>query len=156
MSTSGESVVIWGELLWDRFPDGDQLGGAPTNVAWHLGQAGGWAQLVTRVGDDEDGRRAIAKLAELVDTSLVQIDPERATGEVTVRVENGEPRYTLHPGCAWERIECTDRVRQALAEAGVLIYGTLAQRTAAGLASWREAARVAKRTCLRVCDLNLR
>ena len=39
MSTSDEAVVIWGELLWDRFPDGDKLGGAPANVAWHLGQA---------------------------------------------------------------------------------------------------------------------
>ena len=80
MSTSDEAVVIWGEVLWDRFPDGDQLGGAPANVAYHLGQAGGWARLVTRVGDDELGRRAIARLAHFVDTSLVQIDSERETG----------------------------------------------------------------------------
>jgi len=146
--------VIWGELLWDRFPDGDRLGGAPANVAWHLGQAGGWPQLVTRVGDDEDGRRAVEALSQLVDTELVQIDPERATGEVTVRVENGEPRYTLHPGRAWERIECTDRVRSALATAGVFAYGTLAQRTPEGLDAWRAAARATKAT--HVCDLNLR
>jgi fructokinase len=62
-SSSDEAIVIWGEVLWDRFPDGDQLGGAPANVAWHLGQAGGWARLVTRVGDDELGRRALARLA---------------------------------------------------------------------------------------------
>jgi len=150
-----DAVVIWGELLWDRFPDGDQLGGAPANVAWHLGQAGGWAQLVTRVGDDPDGHRAIAALDDLVDTSLVQIDPERATGEVTVRVEGGEPRYTLHPGRAWERIACTDAVAAALGDAGVFVYGTLSQRTAEGLREWQSAARVASR-CLRVCDLNLR
>ena len=154
----GDTVIVWGEVLWDRFPSGDQLGGAPANVAWHLGQAGGWAQLVSRVGDDDDGRRAIAKLAEHVDTSLVQIDPERATGEVTVRLrpEDGEPRYTLHPGRAWERIACTGAARRAIEEASVLVYGTLAQRTADGLAGWREAARAAAATCLRVCDLNLR
>ncbi|HVK85553.1 MAG TPA: PfkB family carbohydrate kinase [Kofleriaceae bacterium] len=156
MSTSDEAVVVWGELLWDRFPDGDQLGGAPANVAWHLGQAGGWARLVTRVGDDEDGRRAVARLAELVDTSLVQVDPERATGEVGVHVEGGEPRYTLHPGRAWERIACTDAVKTALAEAGVLVFGTLAQRTPEGLAQWRQVAAAARSTCTRVCDLNLR
>jgi len=55
MSTSDEAVVIWGEVLWDRFPTGTYLGGAPSNVAWHLGQAGGWARLVTRVGNDADG-----------------------------------------------------------------------------------------------------
>lgn len=149
-----DAVVIWGELLWDRFPDGDRLGGAPANVAWHMGQAGGWPQLVTRVGDDDDGRRAIAALSEMVDTDLVQIDPDRATGEVTVRLDNGEPRYTLHPGRAWERIECTSRVISALATAGVFVYGTLAQRTADGLAEWRRARDLA--TCLHACDLNLR
>src|SRR5688500_5198370 len=92
----GDAVIVWGEILWDRFPDGDQLGGAPANVAWHLGQAGGWSRLVSRVGDDLDGRRAIARLEAFVDTSLVQLDREQATGEVTVRLEGTEPRYTLH------------------------------------------------------------
>lgn len=151
----GDAVVVWGEVLWDRFPDGDQLGGAPANVAWHLAQAGGWAQLVTRVGNDDDGRRAVERLGELVDTELVQIDPELATGEVTVRIEHGEPRYTLHAQRAWERIACTDAVKAALAVAGVFVYGTLAQRTDAGLAGWREATRAAGK-CLRVCDPNLR
>jgi len=149
-----DAVVIWGEVLWDRFPDGDRLGGAPANVAWHLAQAGGWPQLVTRVGDDDDGRRAIAQLAQLIDTELVQVDPDRATGEVGVRIERGEARYTLCPDRAWERIACTPAVRTALATAGVFVYGTLAQRTPEGLASWREACAAAR--CLRVCDLNLR
>ena len=151
---SSDAVIIWGEVLWDRFPDGDQLGGAPANVAWHLGQAGGWAQLVSRVGDDDDGRRALAKLDAFVDTELVQIDPERATGEVTVRLEAGEPRYTLQPGRAWERIACTPAVERAIADAGVFVYGTLAQRTPEGLLAWRAAIAGVKGT--RVCDLNLR
>jgi fructokinase len=149
-----DAVVIWGELLWDRLPDGDLLGGAPANVAWHLAQVGGWPQLVTRVGDDPQGRLAIEALSRLCDTELVQIDPTRATGEVTVRIENGEPRYTLHPDRAWEAIECTDAVKQALRTAGVFLYGTLAQRKADGLLAWREAKNTAK--CTRVCDLNLR
>jgi len=156
MSTSDEAVVVWGEVLWDRFPDGDQLGGAPANVAWHLGQAGGWARLVTRVGDDDDGRRAIARLSEWVDTSLIQIDPERATGEVTIAVERGEPRYTMHHGRAWERIACTDGVRSAIAEAGVFLFGTLSQHAPEGLASWKQAVAAARGPCMRVCDVNLR
>jgi fructokinase len=151
---SSDAVIIWGEVLWDRFPDGDRLGGAPSNVAWHFGQAGGWARFVTRVGDDDDGRRAVEQLEQLVDTSLVQVDPERATGEVTVRLENGEPRYTLHTDRAWERIACTDHVRAALDEAGVMIFGTLAQRKPEGLAAWREA--IASTRATKVCDLNLR
>jgi fructokinase len=156
---STDAVVIWGELLWDRFPadrGGDQLGGAPANVAWHLGQAGGWAQLITRVGDDDAGRRALVRLDGVVDTSLVQIDPERATGEVTVTLDGGEPRYTLHPGRAWERIACTEAVIEALGEAGVFVYGTLSQRTAGGLAEWRRAVGAARSRALKVYDANLR
>jgi fructokinase len=156
---STDAVVIWGELLWDRFPadlGGHQLGGAPANVAWHLAQAGGWAQLVTRVGDDAAGRRAIARLEALVDTSLVQVDPERATGEVTIELAGGEPRYTLHPGRAWERIACTGEVQRALRAAGVFVYGTLAQRTADGLAEWRRAVAAARTGALKVYDANLR
>ena len=153
---SEQAVVIWGEVLWDRFPDGDKLGGAPSNVAWHLGLAGGWARLVSRVGADEPGRRAIAQLSQVCDADLVQIDADRGTGEVTVALEAGEPRYTLVPGRAWERIECTMDVAAAIAESGVLVYGTLAQHTDAGLAGWRAAIAAAQGQCLKVCDVNLR
>jgi len=149
--------VVWGETLWDMFPDGAKLGGAPANVAWHLGQARGWAQLVSRVGDDPRGHEAIEALDEFVDTSLVQLDPERATGEVQVEIDaRGDARYHLVPGRAWERIACTDDVATAIAEAGVFIYGTLAQRQPEGLAGWRAAIRACAQSTLRVCDLNLR
>lgn len=153
---SDQAVVIWGEILWDRFPEGAQLGGAPSNVAWHLGLAGGWVQLVSRVGDDEPGREAIERLSQVCDTDLVQIDPERATGEVEVRIESGEPRYRLVPGRAWEHIECTRDVATAIGEAGVLVFGTLSQHTPRGLAAWKQAISAAGARCLKVCDLNLR
>jgi fructokinase len=156
---STDAVVIWGELLWDRYPasdGGDQLGGAPANVAWHLAQAGGWAQLVTRVGDDDAGRRALAQLDGLVDTSLIQIDPDRATGEVTITLDRGEPRYTLHPGRAWEWIACTGEVRAAIEEAGVFVYGTLSQRTPGGVAQWQQAVDAARIRAVKVYDANLR
>jgi len=153
---SDQAVLIWGEVLWDRFPDGDKLGGAPANVAWHLGLAGGWARLVSRVGDDADGHRAIDLLSAVCDADLVQLDRERGTGEVRVEIIDREPRYTLVPGRAWERIECTPDVAAALGEASVMIYGTLSQYTDTGLASWRAAISAAQRTCLKVCDVNLR
>lgn len=163
MSTSDEAVVIWGEVLWDRFissrpgePATDYLGGAPANVAWHLGQAGGWPQLITSVGDDDDGRRAIKLLSEYVDTSLIQTDMQRKTGEVTVAIDNGEPRYTLHAGRAWEHIACTPHVERAISEAGVLVYGTLSQRTPEGFAAWEKAVAAASDRCTVVCDVNLR
>ena len=170
---STDAVVIWGELLWDRYPaastapggdplggtpatvGGEKLGGAPANVAWHFGQAGGWARLVTRVGDDADGRRAVAMLDDLVDISLIQVDPDRATGEVTIELDRAEPRFTLHAGRAWEQIACTAAVAEAIRDAGVFVYGTLSQRTPAGFAQWQLAIDAASRA-LKVYDANLR
>lgn len=151
-----QAVLVWGEVLWDRFPDGAQLGGAPANVAWHLGQAGAWAQLVSRVGDDEWGHKAMAQLSQLVDINLLQVDPQRGTGEVLVVLQEGEPRYSLVPDRAWEHIELTAAVRSSFDDAGAFVYGTLAQRSAAGLASWRRALAELPTGVLKVCDPNLR
>jgi fructokinase len=138
------------------FPDGARLGGAPANVAWHIGLAGGWAALASRVGDDQPGRDAIAQLQEVCDTSLVQIDRERATGTVEVELDHGEPRYRLVPDRAWEHIACTDEVADALDTASVMVFGTLAQRRTDGLRAWSDAVDHARRSCLKVCDVNLR
>lgn len=156
MSTT-PAVVVWGELLWDRFPDGDQLGGAPANVAWHLAQLGTPVALATRVGDDADGHAARARLRTAgVDDALVQVDGERATGEVTVTVVDGEPRYRLVPGRAWERIELTPAIAERLPAVRALVYGTLAQRRPVGLAALEAALAAASPRVLRVCDPNLR
>jgi fructokinase len=149
-------IVVWGEVLWDRFPTGDLLGGAPANVAWHLGMAGNWSVLATRVGNDEWGLRAIERLQLYVDTALVQRDATRATGEVTVTVVDAEARYRLVPDRAWEHIEFNVDVRDALAEAAAFVYGTLAQRTPAGFEQWRLAIAAAPAGCIKVCDPNLR
>ena len=63
-SETGERLFIsWGELLWDLFPDGPRLGGAAANLAYHLARLGRPAQLVSRVGNDELGRRAVSELS---------------------------------------------------------------------------------------------
>lgn len=153
-------VLVWGELLWDLFPPeqgGAQLGGAPSNVAWHLAMLGADVALISRVGDDARGHEAIARLhARGVDTSLIQIDPERATGEVEVRTQAGEPRYTLVADRAWERIACTGPVRAALAGAAAVVFGTLSQKSDDGLAAWRAMIAAAPAGCVKVCDVNLR
>lgn len=150
-------IISWGEVLWDRFPSGDLLGGAPTNVAWHLAMLGDEVALASRVGDDEPGRAAIRKLAARgVDVALIQVDPERATGEVTITIEHGEPRYRLIPDRAWERIAATDAIKAAAGRAAAFVFGSLAQRTPEGLAAWHEAIAACNEGTLKVCDPNLR
>lgn len=160
-----QKILCWGEVLWDRYPvrtsslgaSGAVLGGAPSNVAWHLAMLGAPVALASRVGDDDDGREAVRRLAGRgIDTSLIQIDPERATGEVEIKVTLGEPRYRLVPDRAWERIEATAAARAALAVAPAMVFGTLSQRAEPGLAAWREAIAACGPGTLRVVDPNLR
>lgn len=51
-------VCIFGEVLFDYFPDGNRvLGGAPFNIAWHLQAFGLFPHLVSRVGCDREGEQ---------------------------------------------------------------------------------------------------
>ena len=49
--------LIFGEVLFDRFPDGSiVLGGAPFNIAWHLQAFKQSPLFISRVGDDPLGQ----------------------------------------------------------------------------------------------------
>ena len=78
-------VVGIGEVLWDLLPAGPQFGGAPANVAMHAALLGGRGALVSAVGEDGEGREALARLAAAgVDQRAVARLPDRPTGVVRV------------------------------------------------------------------------
>lgn len=49
-------ILVIGEILYDVFPDGKRLGGAPFNSAYHLQRLGVAVRFITRIGSDTDGR----------------------------------------------------------------------------------------------------
>lgn len=100
-------VIVFGEVLFDRFPDGSEvLGGAPFNVAWNLRGFGADPLFISRVGDDELGERVLAEMSAFgLDTAGVQRDELRPTGTVEVEFVNGEPRYEIVSDRAWDFIE---------------------------------------------------
>jgi fructokinase len=137
------------------FPDGPRLGGAAANVAFHAARLGNRALLVSRVGNDELGTRALQQLtAAGVDTRCVQVDNEAKTGTVGVELTNGEPRFTIGERVAWDRIALTPALEQALGDVDVFCFSTLAQRTELGAGPLREA--LAHSSAIKLCDLNLR
>jgi len=99
-------LCIFGEVLFDHFPDGKSvLGGAPFNVAWHL-QAFGLAPLfISQVGDDEQGRNIRQAMTQWqMDTSALNTDTRHATGRVDIQLVNNEPEYDIVSPCAWDYI----------------------------------------------------
>ena len=150
-------VVSFGELLWDLLPAGPELGGAPSNFAYRMHGLGNDAIIVSRVGDDELGHRAIDSLhANGLCTDFIQIDSAHPTGTVDVSVSaSGEPQFHIRPSVAYDFIEFTPALAQLATRTDCICFGTLVQRSCAAraaLASFLAAAPSARK----VLDINLR
>jgi fructokinase len=134
--TSGAASVgrpaVFGEVLFDEFPDGSRvLGGAPFNVAWHLQAFGHQPLMITRIGRDESGAEIRdAMRAWGLDLDGVQTDDERPTGAVRVDLRDGQPEYTILPDQAYDAIDAGQAVSSARRTGADLLYhGTLAARS---------------------------
>jgi fructokinase len=97
-------IVGLGEILWDLFPAGKQLGGAPANFAYCSSLLGDTGIAASRIGDDPIGKEALRKLAGLgLETSFIQVDEAHATGTVKVSVDShGEPTFEISESVAWD------------------------------------------------------
>jgi len=121
----------YGEVLWDIGKDGATLGGAPLNVLGHITQLGGYGFIVSRVGDDELGRKAFQTIDSLnINRDLTHVDENLSTGIVTVALDGGIPTYTISTPAAWDSIVLSNSDLDQISKCqfDVMIYGTLAQR----------------------------
>lgn len=122
-------LCIFGEVLFDIFPDGNQvLGGAPFNVAWHLQAFGQSPVFISRVGTDPQGdtiRQAMIDRG--MDISALQTDDSLPTGRVTIQLKDGEPVYDIVSPCAYDAIESPPA---AIPDCHFFYHGSLALRHA--------------------------
>jgi fructokinase len=146
-----------GELLWDILPGGKNLGGAPANFSVMAGRLGNHAAMLSRIGRDDLGRRAMTVLDPMpVDAGNLQIDPLHETGRVTVSLIDGMPAYTIHHPSAWDYLELSDEWIRMVERADALCFGSLAQRSAQSRQTIQTLVAQARRSCVRVFDVNLR
>jgi fructokinase len=152
------SILGIGELLWDMLPTGPQLGGAPANYSVMAGRLGNRAGIVSRIGDDDLGRKALALLAPFpVDCSLLQIDAVEPTGRVTVELaSDGQPSYIIHQPVAWDCFAFTEPWANAVAQADAICFGSLAQRSAQSRQTIHALVSASRSECERIFDVNLR
>jgi fructokinase len=124
----GAQIVVFGEVLFDLFPDGSQvLGGAPFNVAWNLKGLGVEPLFISRVGSDSLGDRIREGMTRWgLDTAGLQFDPSRPTGTVEVRLEHGEPRFDIVADRAYDYIDW--KTVPPVARRQLLYHGSLALR----------------------------
>ena len=119
---------IFGEVLFDHFPDGScVLGGAPFNVAWHLQAFGQQPCFISRVGLDAMGDAVQTAMQDWhMDLSGLQRDKQHPTGTVQVSIEQGEPSYAIVPEQAYDFIDANELVLKNTD--GLLYHGSLALR----------------------------
>ena len=125
-----QKVVCYGEVLWDVFPTKMKPGGAPMNVAYHLQKFGIESHMISRVGDDESGK----KLLNLLDgwnipATDCQVDPIHETGKVeAIADEKNEMTYIIHQPVAWDYISQAPAYDKLVAEADAFVFGSLVTR----------------------------
>jgi fructokinase len=147
-----------GELLWDMFPEGKQLGGAPANFAYMTSLLGDEGIVVSRVGTDALGRGAGRRLERLgVRASHLQLDRDHPTGTVKVSVDPaGQPTFQIAESVAWDFFEWTPEWRALAQRADAVCFGSLAQRSSRSRATVRAFLKAVRPGTTRVFDVNLR
>jgi len=152
------TVVGIGELLWDLLPDGKQLGGAPSNFAYHAQALGAKGVVVSAVGDDELGQQIRDELGKHgLGLTHVGISHDRPTGTVSVEIdERGKPDYIIHENVAWDTILWSETTRILATQADAVCFGSLCQRAPVARQTIRQFLAATRSECLRVFDINLR
>ncbi len=158
MSDKEFNIVGLGEILWDMFPHGKKLGGAPANFAYHAQCLYGKGFVVSAVGGDELGNEILERLDSLgLSKEYVAIDRGHPTGTVTVKLDKaGQPEYTIHEDVAWDNIPYTEKLAELAARTDAVCFGSLAQRSAVSHNTIDKFLKSTRPVCLRVFDVNLR
>lgn len=122
-------IVSVGELLWDVFPDCERLGGAAFNFSAHALRLGHHVHFLTAVGEDERGRAALARAAEIgLPVEYIQQVADAPTGTVTVQLDAaGKPAFTIHRPAAYDFLHAGPQAQARLAALAPdwIYYGTL-------------------------------
>ncbi|MCA9040766.1 MAG: carbohydrate kinase [Planctomycetaceae bacterium] len=155
---SAPKIVGLGEILWDVFPDGARLGGAPSNFACHCNQLGGDAFPVSCVGNDELGQQTRTELEQRgVSTEFVQTNATYPTGRVQVTLdENGKPSYEIIEDVAWDHLSFTSEWKTLARSLDAACFGSLAQRSSESRETIRHFLHEMPEQSLKIFDVNLR
>ncbi|HEY1731880.1 MAG TPA: PfkB family carbohydrate kinase [Terriglobales bacterium] len=122
-------IVSIGEIIWDVIGRTEYLGGAPLNFAAHAHRLGHEVYLLSAVGDDERGRRALDGLRKCgISTDLVQEVAGKRTGTAEVDLgPDGKPMFRIIRPAAYDFIDLSAAVIRRIVEVqpNWIYFGTL-------------------------------
>jgi len=100
-------LISIGEILWDVIGGREHLGGALLNFSVHAARLGHDVSLLSAVGADQRGDRALEAMSALgLSTDLIQRSDEWPTGIVTVTVaDDGQPAFEIDRPAAYDSMK---------------------------------------------------
>lgn len=150
-----KKVICFGEILWDVFPGGEKIGGAPLNIALRLKSLGIATTIVSKVGKDQLGKRLIDFIHQQgIGTEYIQQDAQFETGKVNVTLDqNGAASYEIAYPAAWDKIDLVPTLEEEVAQADLFLFGSLVTRD---VVSKKSLLSLLKKASFKVFDVNLR
>lgn len=149
------NAVSFGEVLWDVFPEGKKIGGAPLNLALRMKTLGCNVAMISCVGKDTDGDDIVRYVdAQGLDTKSIIRSEDYPTGLVNVTVnDRGSASYEISYPSAWDKIHLTEYAHKLAEKADVIIYGSLVCRDTVSKSALET---LLKYNAYKVFDVNLR
>ena len=121
------SIVTFGEVLWDIFPAHKKIGGAPLNVSLRMNSLGVNTTMISRIGDDDNGKDIISFLNnQNISSNSIQVGEEYKTGVVNVMInEKGNASYDILYPSSWDKIALTNEMIEKVSESDAFVFGSL-------------------------------
>ena len=155
------NILSFGELLYDVYDNVAVIGGAPFNYSLQLSrliESNDRLKFITALGSDNYSKDALKFIDnENMDSSLIQILDNYETGKATVFLnENKVPDYIIHENVAWDNIEYSAYIDNALKEDYDMFYfNILSQRNKKSYDTLKQIFKNIKAK-YRVCDVTFR
>jgi len=148
-------LICFGELLWDIFPNGKVIGGAPYNITNRATALGLKTSVITSIGNDELGDEILNLIKKNnVDTSFIQTHETLPTSEVRIKVgQGGEPTYDIIRPVAWDDVHINDEIISAVKASQSFVYSSLGLRDHRSCDALFSLLPYAQ---FKICDINLR
>ena len=116
-----KKVIGIGETVWDVFPSGKRLGGAPVNFAFFAKEFGADVYPVSAIGIDELGDETLEALKGTgLNLDYIQRN-DKPTSRVLVTMDSaGVPEYEIVEGVAWDFMSCDSKTLGLFSDADVI------------------------------------
>lgn len=149
-------ITSIGEILFDIYPATKKIGGAPFNFIYHIIKLTGQGSIISRVGDDENGREILSFLKEHgIPSEYIQVDTKYPTGLSIANLDQNKiPHWTIKENSAYDFIELNNEIESHINQnTDCLYFGTLAQRRTTSRTTIK---RLFNKNIKHLCDLNIR